>query len=175
MAARHARRLLRPFLLTSAAAAGVGGALYFSYRPINVPGSQPAAVPPPAVTEAGHLIPPRFPRIKSRAEQLEALKRSGRASTGEKGGSAAAKEEEKHESGKAGPGREVVAAQKEKRKGGEDGDGDGDDDDVYDLLVIGAGATGSGIALDAATRGLKVALVERDDFSSGTSSKSTKL
>jgi glycerol-3-phosphate dehydrogenase len=46
---------------------------------------------------------------------------------------------------------------------------------VFDLLVIGGGATGSGIALDAATRGLKVALVERDDFASGTSSKSTKL
>jgi glycerol-3-phosphate dehydrogenase len=37
----------------------------------------------------------------------------------------------------------------------------------YDLLVIGGGATGTGIALDAASRGLKVALVERDDFSSG--------
>lgn len=48
-------------------------------------------------------------------------------------------------------------------------------DTVYDLLVIGGGATGTGIALDAATRGMKVALVERDDFSSGTSSKSTKL
>ncbi|SLM40386.1 glycerol-3-phosphate dehydrogenase [Lasallia pustulata] len=45
----------------------------------------------------------------------------------------------------------------------------------YDLLVIGSGATGSGIALDAATRGLRVAVVERDDFGSGTSSKSTKL
>ena len=45
----------------------------------------------------------------------------------------------------------------------------------YDLLVIGGGATGSGIALDAATRGLKVAMVEKDDFASGTSSKSTKL
>lgn len=45
----------------------------------------------------------------------------------------------------------------------------------YDLLVIGAGATGAGIALDATTRGLKTALVERDDFSSGTSSRSTKL
>ncbi|KAI0010604.1 FAD dependent oxidoreductase-domain-containing protein [Xylariaceae sp. FL0662B] len=45
----------------------------------------------------------------------------------------------------------------------------------YDMLVIGGGATGAGVALDAATRGLKVALVERDDFSSGTSSKSTKL
>ncbi|KAK9234840.1 mitochondrial glycerol-3-phosphate dehydrogenase [Lipomyces kononenkoae] len=48
-------------------------------------------------------------------------------------------------------------------------------DAAYDLLVIGGGATGTGIALDAATRGLKVALVERDDFASGTSSKSTKL
>jgi glycerol-3-phosphate dehydrogenase len=42
-------------------------------------------------------------------------------------------------------------------------------------LIIGGGATGTGTALDAATRGLKVALVERDDFASGTSSRSTKL
>ncbi|KAJ2616512.1 mitochondrial glycerol-3-phosphate dehydrogenase [Coemansia sp. RSA 1365] len=45
----------------------------------------------------------------------------------------------------------------------------------YDLLVIGGGATGAGCTLDAATRGLKVAMIERDDFASGTSSKSTKL
>lgn len=45
----------------------------------------------------------------------------------------------------------------------------------YDLLVIGGGITGAGIALDAATRGLKTALVEKGDFASGTSSKSTKL
>jgi glycerol-3-phosphate dehydrogenase len=45
----------------------------------------------------------------------------------------------------------------------------------YDILVIGGGATGAGIALDAATRGLQVALVERDDFAAGTSSRSTKL
>ncbi|KZT09159.1 DAO-domain-containing protein [Laetiporus sulphureus 93-53] len=52
-------------------------------------------------------------------------------------------------------------------------------DDAYpeefDLLIVGGGATGAGVAVDAASRGLKVALVERDDFSSGTSSKSTKL
>ena len=45
----------------------------------------------------------------------------------------------------------------------------------FDLLVIGGGITGAGIALDAATRGLKVALVEKSDFASGTSSRSTKL
>jgi glycerol-3-phosphate dehydrogenase len=45
----------------------------------------------------------------------------------------------------------------------------------FDVLVIGGGITGCGIALDAATRGLTVALVERDDFASGTSSKSSKL
>lgn len=45
----------------------------------------------------------------------------------------------------------------------------------FDMLVIGGGATGAGTALDAATRGIKVALVERDDFSAGTSSRSTKL
>lgn len=47
--------------------------------------------------------------------------------------------------------------------------------DTYDLVVIGGGITGGGIALDAASRGLKVALVEKGDFASGTSSKSTKL
>jgi glycerol-3-phosphate dehydrogenase len=45
----------------------------------------------------------------------------------------------------------------------------------FDLLIIGGGITGAGIALDAASRGLKVALVEKSDFASGTSSKSTKL
>lgn len=45
----------------------------------------------------------------------------------------------------------------------------------FDLLVIGGGATGAGIALDAAARGLSVALVEREDFAAGTSSRSTKL
>lgn len=45
----------------------------------------------------------------------------------------------------------------------------------FDLLVIGGGATGCGIALDAASRGMSVALVEKRDFASGTSSKSTKL
>lgn len=44
-----------------------------------------------------------------------------------------------------------------------------------DILVIGGGATGSGVALDAVTRGLRVGLVEREDFASGTSSRSTKL
>ena len=45
----------------------------------------------------------------------------------------------------------------------------------FDLLVVGGGITGAGIALDAASRGMKVALVEKNDFASGTSSKSTKL
>lgn len=76
-------------------------------------------------------MPPSFPQIKSRAEQIEDLRRSAADTTR--------------------------------------------DEEPYDLLIIGGGATGSGIALDAATRGLKVAVVERDDFSAGTSSKSTKL
>ncbi|MEK6781490.1 MAG: glycerol-3-phosphate dehydrogenase/oxidase [Bacteroidota bacterium] len=45
----------------------------------------------------------------------------------------------------------------------------------FDLLVIGGGITGAGIALDAASRGLNVALVEKNDFAFGTSSRSTKL
>ncbi|KAJ5281944.1 FAD dependent oxidoreductase-domain-containing protein [Penicillium angulare] len=125
MAARHSRKLLRPLLYTSAAAAAGAGVLYISYRPRNIPGLEAPAVPPPGYHE-GKLVPPNFPTIKSRIQQIQDLKRS-------------------------------------------------QSEEEYDLLVIGAGATGSGIALDAATRGLKVAVVERDDFSAGTSSKSTKL
>src|SRR5882757_7942155 len=47
--------------------------------------------------------------------------------------------------------------------------------EYYDVLVIGGGVTGAGVALDAVARGYKVALVEKVDFASGTSSKSTKL
>ncbi|MFC0471466.1 glycerol-3-phosphate dehydrogenase/oxidase [Halalkalibacter kiskunsagensis] len=45
----------------------------------------------------------------------------------------------------------------------------------HDILVIGGGITGSGIALDASSRGMKTALVEMQDFAAGTSSRSTKL
>lgn len=45
----------------------------------------------------------------------------------------------------------------------------------FDILVVGGGITGVGVALDAASRGFATALVERDDFASGTSSKSSKL
>ena len=45
----------------------------------------------------------------------------------------------------------------------------------FDLVVIGGGITGAGVALDAASRGYSVALVEKSDFSSGTSSRSSKL
>ncbi|WP_027882720.1 glycerol-3-phosphate dehydrogenase/oxidase [Meiothermus rufus] len=47
--------------------------------------------------------------------------------------------------------------------------------ETFDLLVIGGGASGAGVALEAASRGLKTALVERYDFAEGTSSRSTKL
>src|SRR5829696_5343534 len=47
--------------------------------------------------------------------------------------------------------------------------------EAFDVLVIGGGITGAGVALDAASRGLRTALVERDDFGSGTSSRSSKL
>jgi glycerol-3-phosphate dehydrogenase len=47
--------------------------------------------------------------------------------------------------------------------------------EVFDILVIGGGVTGCGAALDAAARGLSVALVERRDFAAGTSSRSSKL
>lgn len=103
-------------------------------------------VSPPGYGAEGGFRPPRFPKVKTRDEQIADLKRSG--------------------------GSKVAAAGL--LKSAQDA-APQNDADVYDLLVIGAGATGAGIALDAATRGLKVAVVERDDFSSGTSSKSTKL
>jgi glycerol-3-phosphate dehydrogenase len=48
-------------------------------------------------------------------------------------------------------------------------------DETFDVLVIGGGVTGAGVALDAASRGLRTALVEKSDFASGTSSKSSKM
>ncbi|MGO9027167.1 MAG: FAD-dependent oxidoreductase [Acidimicrobiales bacterium] len=48
-------------------------------------------------------------------------------------------------------------------------------EETFDVLVVGGGITGAGVALDAASRGLRTALVEKDDFASGTSSKSSKL
>ncbi len=48
-------------------------------------------------------------------------------------------------------------------------------DRPWDIIVIGGGATGAGVAVDAATRGLDVLLLEREDFGKGTSSRSTKL
>ena len=47
--------------------------------------------------------------------------------------------------------------------------------DEFDVVVIGGGITGAGVALDAASRGYSVALVEKADYASGTSSRSSKL
>jgi glycerol-3-phosphate dehydrogenase len=147
------QRLAKPLLYSTAAAAVGGGVLYYSYRPRNIPGLNPAAVPPPGWTEDGSWRPPRFPKAKSRDEQIADLKRSG--------GIIDIVNKTKNLTGE-------LLGSKEEQPPPKDGE-------IYDLLVIGGGATGTGVALDAATRGLKVALVERDDFASGTSSKSTKL
>ena len=156
MAAKQSRRFLRTFLYANAAALAGGGILYVSYRPRNLPGSDPAAVPPPGYGEGGKFVPPRFPQVKSREQQIADLKKSaGIKETVEKN---------------KGVFRNLLET------GGVVEQRDMEDDaEPYDLLIIGGGATGTGIALDAVTRGLKVALVERDDFASGTSSKSTKL
>src|ERR1700754_3165614 len=45
----------------------------------------------------------------------------------------------------------------------------------WDMIIVGGGATGAGVAVDAATRGYRTLLVEREDFGKGTSSRSTKL
>lgn len=149
-------RYLRPLLFTATAAAAGGGALYISYRPRHIPGSDAALVPPPKYGEEGHLDPPKFPLVKSREEQIADLKRSN--------GVRNALQTTKGVLGSLTGSTDPPVA-----KAGDE------NSEEYDLLVIGGGATGAGIALDAATRGLKVAMVERDDFASGTSSKSTKL
>ncbi|KAI9731805.1 MAG: mitochondrial glycerol-3-phosphate dehydrogenase [Cirrosporium novae-zelandiae] len=147
MAYRGSRRFLKPLLYTSAAAGLGGSLLYISYRPRNIPGSDPAVVQPPGYGKGGTFIPPRFPKVITRAEQIQDLKKSA------------------PQENKDGIKDKIFRRGQEESK----------EEEPYDLLIIGGGATGSGIALDAATRGLKVAVVERDDFSSGTSSKSTKL
>src|SRR5438067_9983965 len=48
-------------------------------------------------------------------------------------------------------------------------------DETFDLLILGGGITGAGVALDAALRGLKVGLIDKGDFAGGTSSVSSKL
>ncbi|KAF2085922.1 mitochondrial glycerol-3-phosphate dehydrogenase-like protein [Saccharata proteae CBS 121410] len=154
MASRGAKRFMKPALYTAGAAAVGAGALYVSYRPRDIPGHEAASVPPPTYGAGGVFNPPNFPRVPTREEQIAALKRSSGTIT-------KALTDAKDKIAGAISGDNTAA-----EKGGED---------PYDLLVIGGGATGTGIALDAATRGLKVAMVERDDFSSGTSSKSTKL
>ena len=166
MAARSsARRFLKPILYTSAGLVTVGGvSVYVAYRPINVPGSQGALIPTPTA-EDGTIIPPKFPHIRSREEQIAELRKSGGlpgAAPETPIGQQAKNTFERLKTATGSNRDEVLHSEQE---AGE----------PYDLLVIGGGATGSGIALDAVTRGLKVALVERDDFASGTSSKSTKL
>jgi glycerol-3-phosphate dehydrogenase len=163
MAARQSRRLIKPFLYTAAAAAvGSSAVLYISYRPRNIPGSQGAAVPPPTAAD-GTIIPPSFPNVKTREEQIADLRRSG--GLADRAAETPLKQQVKNSFDRLRGATTNVDELKADQQAGE----------PYDLLVIGGGATGSGIALDAATRGLRVALVERDDFAAGTSSKSTKL
>jgi len=150
-------RFLRPLLYTTTAAAAGGGILYFSYRPRNIPGSDPAVVPPPKYGEEGHFDPPRFPLVKTREEHIQDLERSA----GIEASFGLAKNVVGSLLGGSGDGGQANPKHEE--------------GEPYDLLIIGGGATGSGIALDAVTRGLKVAMLDRDDFASGTSSKSTKL
>ncbi|KAK7532433.1 FAD dependent oxidoreductase-domain-containing protein [Phyllosticta citribraziliensis] len=159
MASRGARRLLKPALYTVGAATVGGGLLYASWRPREIPGHEDAAVPPPTYGPGGAFNPPNFPRAKPRDEQIADLKKSCASNV------AAALDKAKN----------TVSGLLNSSSDGSIPATENPDDEPYDLLVIGGGATGTGIALDAATRGLKVAMVERDDFSSGTSSKSTKL
>lgn len=159
MAARQSRRFLKPFLILTSAAAVASGVIYISYRPRNLPGSDPTDGS--LAYSVGRINkPPRFPGVKSRDEQIADLKRSAGLRLGVQ---------------KASGWGTIGWLFRGHSNGGQTSKTAGGVQEPYDLLIIGGGATGSGIALDAVTRGLKVAIVERDDFSSGTSSKSTKL
>lgn len=144
-------RILRGLGYAAGGSVAAGAGLYFIYRPRDVPGLESAQVPPPTYGEGGLFRPPQFPRVKSREDQIADLKASAGVIT------------------------DAFKAAKEKVVGAVTSHQQVKNEEPYDLLVIGGGATGTGVALDAASRGLKVALVERDDFASGTSSKSTKL
>jgi glycerol-3-phosphate dehydrogenase len=159
-----ASRIIKPLLYLSSAGAAGAGVLYLTYRPRDIPGSEPAAVPPPIYGEGGIFRLPDFPHVKARADQIEDLKRSCGSNAPRSTGLTLLRQM-----------RWLVGLGDQSGGGRVGGEGDEELDEPYDLLIIGGGATGAGIALDAATRGLKVAVVERDDFSSGTSSKSTKL
>src|SRR5215469_1851831 len=76
MAARRGSRILRPLLYISGASAVGGTFLYIAYRPRDIPGLEPAQVPPPTYGEGGNFRLPNFPRIPSRDEQIAALKKS---------------------------------------------------------------------------------------------------
>src|SRR6266849_8017227 len=52
---------------------------------------------------------------------------------------------------------------------------DGFKEEFFDLLILGGGITGAGVALDAVLRGFRVALIDKGDFASGTSSSSSKM
>jgi glycerol-3-phosphate dehydrogenase len=145
------RRVLKPLLYTSVLVTAGGGFLAF-YSPAS--GQRGRSIPDrPVARSPGEL---RFPKLKSREEHISDLRRSGAVDGAAEFGATQSR-------------RTAIVSRQSSR------DDDTSDSGIYDLLIIGGGATGTGIALDAVTRGLKVALVERDDFSSGTSSKSTKL
>ena len=169
MAAPRTTRALRALTYTAGATIIGGSILYFVNRPRYIPGQEPAAVPPPTYGEGGIFQTPAFPHVENRDRMIARLRRSCKENlSGESGVTGVVK-------GLLG-GAKIPGFSEGNERGpniGKQGEDAGDE--PYDLLIIGGGATGSGIALDAATRGLKVAVVERDDFSAGTSSKSTKL
>ena len=183
------RRFLRRSLLYSAAAVVAGsGTIYYIYKPITVPGSQGAAVPPP-MTEDGKIIPPVFPQLPTREAQIHNLRRSGgQSSQSSEASSSSITEGTTDLLRQARSGFGLLSKTSKSGKldfpdntssqptpNAPSFTTDENANEPYDLLIVGGGATGTGIALDAASRGLRVALVERDDFASGTSSKSTKL
>lgn len=170
MAAQRSSRALRILTYTTGTTILGGSIIYFVNRPRHIPGQEAAAVPPPTYGEGGIFQPPVFPQVDSRDGMIERLRNSCKDNASPEGRVTGAVK------GLLGGAKKMSGFGEKREQEAENGEETtSTEDEPYDLLIIGGGATGSGIALDAVTRGLKVAVVERDDFSAGTSSKSTKL
>ncbi|GAA5926469.1 glycerol-3-phosphate dehydrogenase [Sporobolomyces koalae] len=162
----------RPFLTTSLGAASLASYSLLSSGPAadhNVDAEALYYGANPLLMESadGTLDrPSTFWTPPSREEMLQKLGAPALGGDGDKGKSGL--DTDKAQSDKS-------VANEPGHSGAEQGETADQPEGEFDLLIVGGGATGAGVALDAASRGLRVAVIERDDFSSGTSSKSTKL
>ncbi len=140
-------------LVTSTLTLATAGTAYYTYTSLAPPAYADGSSIPVTQRRPGPLWAP-----PSRQQMLHHLRTSGRSLVPPPSAEEPAPGSEDRQPNKTAPIQD-----------------ENSDEGIFDLLIVGGGATGAGVAVDAASRGLKVACVEREDFASGTSSKSTKL